>query len=306
MDKNKASIPIGLAFNETPPAAVDAGAKFSVSLTLNWPEKLPRENAAYAVRNGDSTISSGTIATGNTLELTVTAPEQVGEHRWTIVITAQEKDQRGEGALAFTFKTIPHATSLAVWDTPSPIVRNTKFTIKAGAKCTSSCAVAGRALEVRDETGKVMGSAPLSDSTWAETTSLYWTTIGLKAPRKLGLHSWSVNFAADDLKPAHEGGSSRFSFVTVAEPAHSVSVKVVDKKTKAPLANAQVRLGPHRAVTDESGAAKLGVPKGEFPLVVTHARYEMSERTVEVTKDLRLRIAAEALPEEDPFAIYTA
>src|SRR6185295_6452575 len=230
--------------------------------------------------------------------------EQVGEHRWTVTVATPENT--AQGTLAFSFKTVPHATSLAVWDTPSPVIRNTKFTVKAGAKCTASCKLGGRVIEVRDETDKVMGSAALSDATWAETVSLYWTSVNLKAPRKLGLHAWTVSFAAGDLRLPHEGDASRFSFVTVAEPAHSVSVKVIDKKTKAPVANAQVRVGPFRAVTNASGSAKLGVSKGEFPLVVTHARYEMAERTLDVAKDVRLRIAAEPLPPEDPFAIYTA
>ena len=235
-------------------------------------------------------------------------PTQVGEHRWTLVVAGagSEAGERAEGSLPLILTIVPHATSLAVWDNPSPVVRGARFEVKVGAKCSASCGLGGRTVEIRDEANNVMGSGALGDATWAGTTSLYWTTLQLKAPRKLGLHAWTVSFSPADLTLPHGGATSRFSFVTVAEPEHSVSVKVVNKQTKAPIGGAQVRLGLYRAVTDETGSAKLGVPAGEFPLVVTRAGYEMPERSIKVLKDVRVRIAAEKLPEEDPFASWTA
>jgi hypothetical protein len=93
--------------------------------------------------------------------------------------------------------------------------------------------------------------------------------------------------------------------MTVVEPEHSVSVKVVNKETKEPIAGAQVRLGVYRAETDEVGAAEIRVPKGRFELAVMRPGYRMPERKIEVVKDVRVRISAEKLPPEDPFALWS-
>jgi hypothetical protein len=305
MDKKTPPLRIGLAFKEALPESVDAGAEFSFSVVAAWPEGVATNGAKYCVRAGEKIIRSGDLpkpADDGSIALTLTAPAPIGAQRWILVVG----NEHAEGALTLAFATVPHATSLAVWDNPSPVVRGAAFNVKVGAKCSASCGLGGRNVEIRDDTDKVIGSGALGDATWAGTASLYWTTLRLKAPRKLGLHAWTVRFAPAELELPHGGAASQFSFVTVAEPEHSVSVKVVDKKTKKPVANAQVRLGLYRAVTDKMGAAKIAVPKGEFPLIVTRAGYEAPERSVAVSKNLRVRIAAEALPEEDPFATWTA
>jgi hypothetical protein len=307
----KSPIAISLAFAKAPPASIDAGMEFSFSISVAWPEGIAQDGAAYHVQDGKKAIQDGDLpkpGEDGTIVFTLTAPEETGEHRWALIIesAANKKGERIAGSLPFTFNTIPHATSLAVWDTPSPVVRGAKFEVKVGAKCTSACGLAGKLIEIRDEIGKLVGSGTLSGDTVPGTTGLYWTTVTLKAPRRLKLHGWTVRFAPAELKLPHGGASSRFTFITVAEPAHSVSVKVLNKKTKVPIGGAQVRLGLYRAVTDEKGAAKVRVPKGEFPLIVTRAGYEMPERSIQVSKDLRIQVGAEQLPEEDPFAAWTA
>jgi len=304
-------VSLGLSFKEPPPASVDAGAQFALSLTVSWPKGVEPEGATYRVLKDDKPIASGVLpgaAEDGSIALGLAAPKAVGEQKLTLVVAAAEKPKREpvEGLLSFTVTTVPHATSLAVWDTPSPVVRGAMFEIKVGAKCTSSCRLGGRGIEVVDESGEVVGSGALTDEIVPETTSLYWTTLTVHAPQELEHHAWSVRFAASGLELPHEGDASSFSFITVAEPEHSVLVKVVNKETKAPIEGAQIRLGQYRAITDAAGVASVSVPKGKFPLVVTHVGYDMPERTIKVEKDVRVRIAAEKLPEEDPFAMWTA
>ena len=211
-----------------------------------------------------------------------------------------------EGSLSLVFTTLPHSTSLTVWDVPSPVVRGAWFEVKVGGKCSASCSLAGRTVLIRDEAGMLVGEAAFGGAILPDTAGLYWTNIALKAPRKLKLNAWTASFSPAELKLAHDGTISRFSFVTVPEPEHSVFVTVINKETRAPIANAQLRLGIYRAVTNERGSAKVIVPSGEFPLIVTRAGYKMPERSILVSKDVRIRISAQALPEEDPFAIWTA
>ena len=311
MEKKKATVPIALAFKQAPPSAVDAGSEFSFSALLNWPEGISRHGARFLVRDGGRTLHEGALGEptpeDGSVSLTLRAPDDVGEHRLTLILESAEEDgERAEGALPFVLTTLPHETSLAVWDIPSPVVRSARFEIKAGAKCSAACGLAGKIIEMRDESGKLIGSGALGETPLPGTTALFFTAIALKAPRKLALHNWTASFAPSELKLPHGGTTSRFSFITVAEPAHSVSVKVVHKETKAPIAGAQVRIGVYRAQTDASGSARVRVPKGAFPLVVTRPGYKMPERSIEVAKDIRVRIAAEKLPPEDPFALWTA
>lgn len=311
MDDKTAPIAIGIELENAPPESIDAGVKFSFAVRVTWPEGSGPEDAGYLVRAGDKVIHSGDLpkaAEDGSITFAFTAPEEVGDHRWVLTVAWQGRpdDKRFEGTLPLALTTVPHSTSLAVWDNPSPLVRGSRFEVKVGAKCSASCGLHGRQVEIRDEDDKVMGSGALGDATWAGTASLYWTTVQLDAPSEIRLHSWTVNFSGKELKLAHGGATARFSFVTVAEPEHSVQVKVVNKKTRAPIPEAQVRLGLYRAVTDETGSVKVSVPAGRFRLTVTRAGYDMPERNIKVSKDIRVRVAAEALPEEDPFSAWTA
>ena len=309
MKQEKATAPIGVALKGVPPASVDAGAEFSISALLTWPETVARDGATFSVSEDNRTLHEAALpesAADGSVSFTLRAPDEVGEHRLKLIVASGEKAaERAEGALDFMLTSVPHETSLAVWDVPSPVVRNARFEVKAGAKCTFHCALAGKVIEIRDESGKLIGSSALGEATLPGTTALAFTTISLKAPRKRALNSWTASFAPSELKLPHGSAASRFTFVTVAEPEHSVSVTVVNKETKKPIAGAQVRLGVYRAETNESGAAKVRVPKGAFPLVVTRPGYKMPERKIEVAKDVRVRIAAEQLPPEDPHALRT-
>jgi hypothetical protein len=311
MDRKKIKIEIGLTLKQAPPSSVDAGSAFSFSVLPEWPDGVSRDGATFVVSEGERAIEEGALPKPSdedgSIAFALHAPDEVGEHHLTLIVaSAEQADKRGEGRIDFSLTSVPHETSLAVWDVPSPVVRNARFEIKAGAKCTSACGLAGKIIEIRDESGELMGSGALGESTLPGTTALYFTTIELKAPQTLALQGWTASFAPSELKLPHGNAISRFSFVTVAEPDHSVSVKVVNKETKAPIAGAQVRLGVYRAVTDETGTATVSVPKGKFPIVVTRPGYKMPERNIAVAKDIRVRIAAEKLPEEDPYALWTA
>ena len=307
---SKDAYEIGLAFDKAPPPTIEAGGAFSCAISVMWPKEREPKETRYALRKGDDVLQEGALPgpdAEGAIALALRAPEDVGEHRLTIAIAGEDEEGTpAEGALPFSLATLPHDTSLAVWDVPSPVVRGAEFEIKAGAKCSVSCVLAGTVIDIRDEAGKLIGSGALGEAVLEGTTALYFATITLKAPRKRALHSWTASFAPSELKLAHVSATARFSFVTAAEPEHSVSVKVINKETKAPIAGAHVRLGVYRAQTDASGAAKVRVPKGAFPLVVTRVGYKMPERTLEVEKDLRVRIAADQLPPEDPFALWTA
>ena len=99
--------------------------------------------------------------------------------------------------------------------------------------------------------------------------------------------------------PRHEAAACTFSFRTVERPGNAVTVAVADRDTEAPLANADVHLGVHRASTDADGRARVEVPVGEYELYVRSPGYLPYAEPVTVTGDTALRVAAIRVSETD-------
>jgi hypothetical protein len=97
------------------------------------------------------------------------------------------------------------------------------------------------------------------------------------APDDEGLHNCSVAFPACDHGLPHQAASTALSFVTVPPGRHRVSVAIVERETRAPIADAQVRLGYYRSATDESGVARFTAPSGTHRLFVWKADFSAPE-----------------------------
>src|SRR5205085_57019 len=129
-----------------PSEPIDAGSEFSVLVQIGWPAGTDPDRAIYRIRGGERVIREGAVpkpisGAGGIIEFHLTALDEAGEHHWQLVISAA-RDQEGElieGSLPIVFVTVAHATSLAVWDIPSPVVRGERFEIKLGAKCSAAC-----------------------------------------------------------------------------------------------------------------------------------------------------------------------
>jgi len=180
-----------------------------------------------------------------------------------------------------------HEASLAVWDVPSRAVMASRFKVKVGAKCSAGCQLAGREIEVRDQTGASVALETLGDAPWLGTSALYWTDVDLAAPAAEGVHSWSVKIS---MAESHGQASTNFSFLTVKPPEHSVTVNVIDRDTKVPVQDVAVRLGVYRASTDENGLAKMETAKGIYDLIIHKANYETLPSAVEVSGDVNVQV----------------
>ncbi len=87
-------------------------------------------------------------------------------------------------------------------------------------------------------------------------------------------------------------------------PKHHVAIEIVEQETGAPVPNAQVSLGPHRAATHEAGSVCFKLPGGEFRMMIWKENHEAPEQILKVDRDLALRIEAKVVPEEDPYSFY--
>jgi hypothetical protein len=298
--------------SEPLPEEVPAGAGIVLKVNVSCAAGCDLRGAPVKVTAPDGTVVAGELATfdagrNTTGDITLKAPKQVGGHAWSLVVPAREVAgvAHADGTLAIHVKTTPHGTSLAAWDIPSPVVTGTRFEIKAGAKSASGCDLRGTGIAVYDETGAELAHGHLQDAPWPGTSALYWTTLELIAPAREGLCSWSIKFATPEIELPHDSSSTEFSFVVRRPPEHRLTVRVVEKETRAPVENALVRLGAYRAATDQSGIAEVDMPKGTFDLVIWKVGYENPTQTMNVSEDVSVVVEVEKLPEENPDAHWT-
>ena len=59
MDRDLAPNAIGLAFHKALPQSIDAGAEFSFSVSLSWPQGTALRSATFRIADGEKTIQAG-------------------------------------------------------------------------------------------------------------------------------------------------------------------------------------------------------------------------------------------------------
>jgi hypothetical protein len=166
----------------------------------------------------------------------------------------------------------PHATRIIVWDAPSAIECGADFHIKVGVKCAAECRVADRRVEIRDEEGRSIASAPIGAAPWPGTSGLYYADLELHAPAAAGLYAWhaAVDAAADESgNETHAAAIAHFNVRAVPPPECLLEVVAVDARSRAPIPGAKVVIHPYRMLTDANGIARLRVPKGAYRLFVS-------------------------------------
>jgi len=302
-----------IALNDPVPLEVPVGATFVVNVAVACAEGCDLHGHALDIAGPAGAGEAHRAASENSgaddaFEITLRAPPQVGEHVWRIALPqAQAGAVRHDAEpLSINVSVKPQTSSLAVWDIPSPVVMGKAFDIKAGAKSAGDVKLAGRAIEVCDETGTVLAQGCLGDAPWPGTSGLYWTQLRLSAPDREGPCAWSVRFAATDVELPHDGATSNFT-VAVTRPAeHRLTVKATEKDTSNPIDGADIRVGVYRATTDPAGMAAVDVPKGTYELVVWKVGYDAPIQSIEIHADRMVLVEAVAVPEEDPDAIWQA
>ncbi len=304
--------PTSVALSRPPAAEVDAGTDITLKVKVFCSSGCDLRGRSINVTALDglvvatSELAEHTEHANETAEFTFNAPDEVGEHSWTLVFPKHEAEGliHEEGSLPITVKTIAHDTSLAVWGVPSPIVMNHPFRIHVGATCSAGCDLRGKEIEICDETGANMARGNLGDTPWDGTRALYWTEVGLTAPGREGGTSWSIRFAATELRLPHDEASARFGFETVKPPQYTVTVKVVQKDDGTPIEDAQVRLGVYFAYSDETGFARVAMPRGTYELDLLKTGYETSPRVLDVDGDITVEVEATVIPPENPDAYW--
>jgi hypothetical protein len=288
-----------LDISETLPEEIDVGAIIPFKVMVKCSHGCDLRGRAIELSASDHilrTVDLRHYLEGNneTDEIALQVPKQVGDYTWRFVLERHQTEHitHDESSLIISFKTIPHKTSLAIWHLPSPVPMNNWFKAKVGVKCSASCSLSNQLVEIRDETGTKTGEGIIGETRWHETNALYWAEAEIKAPSVPGVVSWVAKFAGTESELAHDEASVQFSFRADKPADHRITMHIIGEDTRAPLANAEVRLGFYTTTTNENGYATLHVPKGTHELQIWTDGYKAPPRILDVNEDATIEVAA--------------
>jgi len=158
-----------------------------------------------------------------------------------------------------------------------------------------------RQLSVFDHEGAQVAAGSLLDDVWPGTSALYFAEVEAQAPLTTGDHEWHVKTPGAESGVPHAPASLAFSIKVVSPPDHEVTVVAFDSEKQIPIRGAHVLLHPYRALTDESGVAKLKIAKGRYKLFVSGFNYIAHQSIIDVAGDVatRAELVLEPEGEED-------
>jgi hypothetical protein len=295
---------------EPEPPEVAAGPAIALKVKASCSRGCDLTGMPISIVAADGAIIRSEFATepgqDDVVEMKFEAPNRTGEHVWSVTFGPHEVAGVRHGEVTVPVRTtiIPHATTLAVWSVPSPVVTGARFVVAVGAKSSAGIAFATKHVKIRDESGEVVAQGCLGETPYPGTTTLYWTSIELAAPAREGMRTWSVEFEPREPDLPHEVGSTRFSVLVARPPEHRLTIKVTEKDTSAPIADVQVRLGAYRAATDPLGLAEVDLPKGVYDLDIWKVGYEAPTSTVRLEENMLVEVEVLSVPEEDPDAAW--
>jgi hypothetical protein len=304
---------VSICLVEAPVTEIDAGTDMALKIRVSCSSECDLRGMRVFVADDEGAVVEEVElaeldgAANETDEFVVKVPSRPADYGWAIVFPAQEKEgiSHEESSAPFSFSARPHLTSIAVWDVPSPVAFHDKFTMKVGVKCSAGCSLAGHKIEIYNQGAEKVATATLGDTPWPGTSALYWAELQIEAPSLEGYHVWTARFPRPDLELPHEEASYSFGLATGRAPEHLITVEVIEQDGGGPIGKAQVVLRPqsgyaYRALTDESGAARVGVPTGQYTVLVSKGiEYVAFETTVEAGDDTTVRV--ELVPEYRPY-----
>jgi hypothetical protein len=279
---------VTLALVEPFPAEVEAGTAVAARVSAACAAGCDLAGAHVRVLVSGKVHAEATLENGEA-SLRLEAPPRVGD--WTCTFVLGESPDEHSTTLGVTSRVIPHRTTLAVWTAESP-TRGRSFAVSVGVKCSAGCSLGGHTVEVLDENGVSVAKAKLGATPAPGTSALYAADVPLVAPDRPGVHARSVRFAGKGLALPHEGADASFTFRCLEPAEHTVTVRVVLEGIEARRQGVEVRVGRYTSSTDESGVAKVGVPKGVHEVTFWRVDLEPTSTRVDVAGDLAVELIA--------------
>ena len=288
--------PVSLSLSISPQEA-DAGTALTLKAVAECPEQydLSGDPVLFLDATGHEVGRAPLVALeGNDFgaEITVTAPIELGEYGYSIVLMpAADDDVAHAGAKAGARCTVKaHDVHLNAWDLPSAITAGEAFRFHVGMKCSNGCKLDGAAFTVRDEGGTIVASGRLPGAIWPGSSALQYAEVQAVAPLDIGSHPWTLEFAGPSEGIAHSPGALSIPVRTVAAPDHEITIEVVDRESGAPLEGVNLIMHPYRATTDRNGLARMKVAADHYELHASGLQRLPYRDHLDATKPVELRI----------------
>ena len=284
------------------PTQVIAGTKTELRIEVEAPAEVLAADQPVEIRDkagttiGRATIcppESGDVVTQVGVEITTTAPDKPGVHRFTASlppVSVAGMELAGI-EVAFSLDVVAHSVAVTVFEVPQAIEQGAEFSATIGARCGAGCDLTGWSVSVRDVKGKESTASAIGDRTWPGTEGLRYAKVKLTAPETVGLAEWEVTVAPPAGHPPHDAGSRKFGLRTTAAADARLTVKAVDSETGAPIAGLKVVAGPFRTMTDAEGRAQLTVSRGPHRVFVSGKTYIPYREECMVEDEATLRVS---------------
>lgn len=292
------------------PTEVEAGTRSTLKVEVACSEGCPLDGRRLALRDAAGlevaqAVLSASPEPTHVADLEFTAPTAAGTYRLEVLLVPGRGSRHApEVATALAVTVVPHRVVASTWKVPTAIVAGERATIHVGAKCSSSCSLAGRAVVIRDHLDRQVWAGTLNDKPWPGASALYFTEATLDAPATEGDHYWHLDVPGWDGGMPHAAGTFAF-LVRVVPPAQAeVTVVATDHASGSPIAGLQVVMHPYRAVTDRDGVARVKVVKGTFKLFVTGFNYIGFQTVIDVVEDVTVNAELVVEQEVDHYDSY--
>ena len=289
--------PTTIAFAQYPPAHCLAGTEMVLKIQVSCPHGCNLQGKKIRILGQDGSGLAETelgefIGNGNmTGNLKLRTPIELGEIAWQAFFPFCEEGniRHDESHVRFSFRVLPHETSLAVWDTPSPAILERESSLKVGVKCAAGCNLAGEGIEIQDHEGKVVATGVLAESPWPGSQGLYWQEVSFQAPRQEGYYSWKAQFREPRQAIPHQGAILPFGLQTTRSPEYRLSIEVMDSESMVPIGEAFIAANTYRTYTDANGRAILEITGGVYEIYVWRDGYLAWETALEVSADTEIQ-----------------
>jgi hypothetical protein len=270
-----------------------AATEFTLGCQVHcWP---PRDLTGHTVqiRTADGTVLHTAVLSAfngrynETPEISLIAPNSVGSCKWSAVLEGHGNAKLRPGAVAepFTLEVLPHQISILVWGMKSAVIASEQFQVTVGIRCCCGCNLAQRRLAIHDDMGGLIEETTVPNEIWPGSEAVYFVDTSMRGPALAGRSAWEVRAVSSQEEVVHFSEPAKFAVSTVPSAECNVIVRALDSNGSAPLGRATVCMHPFRATSDETGVAKLRVPKGEYRLLVSAPSYVAVSRRVKITND---------------------
>jgi hypothetical protein len=290
--------PTKISLSQAPPTQLFAGTEIVLKIRVSCSHGCNLQGKKIRVLSeNDSPLKEAELRefTGDdgnlTEELKLLTPLELGEATWQALFPFCEGEtvRHEESHIRFSFQVLPHQTSIAVWDIPSPAILKMDMALKVGVKCSAGCNLAGEWIEIQDHEGKIAATGVLGESPWPGSQGLYWKEVSFQTPCREGFFSWEARFNQPPRNVPHQGAVLSFGFRTSRLPEHRLAVEVMDSQTKAPIQDAFIAANLYRAYSDADGRAVLDVTAGTYEIYVWRDGYFPWETTLEVSSHMGIQ-----------------